>query len=438
MSRQSYKLTKIGEIPIDWDVQNLEEISEDIFVGIATSTTEHYRQLGVPILRNQNIKEDKLDTKELLYISEEFSKKNKNKKLLAGDVIIVRTGYPGVSCVVPESYEGAQTFTTLVTRPVKTIIHPHFLSRYINSETGKKFVLSGQAGGAQKNLNVSVLKKLVVPVPSINEQDKISAILSSVDETIEKTEAVIEQTEKLKKGLMQQLFIKGIGHTKFKKTDVGEIPFGWEVVGIIDIAENEKNAVKPGPFGSSLKKEFYVKSGYKVYGQEQVIANDFTIGNYYIDDKKYEELNAFKVKPLDLLISLVGTFGKIAVVSERGFKPGIINPRLLKITFDKSKANVHFFKYYMSSSAFYQQLEEMSQGGTMGVINSKILKSIHFPLPSLDEQQRIVDILTNIDQKLDIETQKREQLQILKKGLMQSLLTGRIRVKTDEAEVTQV
>ncbi|MBT2715421.1 restriction endonuclease subunit S [Bacillus sp. ISL-57] len=339
-----------------------------------------------------------------------------------------------------ETEYGFGSTELIVLSPKEEMLLDKYLYYFVKDNKVRNRAIARMVGttGRQRVPNEFFKEELEIDLPSIQEQQKIASILSSVDEAIEKTEVIIEQTEEVKKGLMQQLLTKGIGHKKFKKTEVGEIPLDWEVVKIIDIAENEKNAVKPGPFGSSLKKEFYVKSGYKVYGQEQVIANDFKIGEYYIDDKKYEELNAFKVKPFDLLISLVGTFGKIAVVPERKFKPGIINPRLLKITFDKSKANVHYYKYYMSSSSFYQQLEGMSQGGTMGVINGKILKSIHFPLPSLDEQQRIVNILTNIDQKLDIETRKCGQLQILKKGLMQSLLTGKVRVKVDEAEVTQV
>ncbi|WP_410989603.1 restriction endonuclease subunit S [Bacillus cereus] len=440
----NYKLTEIGKIPCDWNLVSLEDMADEndkhSFIDGDWIEARYIANEGVRLIQTGNIGIGNFKEKEnKKYISEETFNSLKCKEVRTGDILICRLAAPiGRACIVPDiSPKMITAVDVVVFRPQKKYCK-EFINYALNFDNTLNRVASFASGSTRQRISRTNLGKLPLAIPNIAEQSKIAFILSSVDEAIEKTEAIIEQTEKVKKGLMQQLFTKGIGHTKFKKADIGEIPFDWEVVGIIDIAENEKNAVKPGPFGSSLKKEFYVKSGYKVYGQEQVIANDFTIGNYYIDDKKYEELNAFKVKPLDLLISLVGTFGKIAVVSERGFKPGIINPRLLKITFDKSKANVHFFKYYMSSSAFYQQLEGMSQGGTMGVINSKILKSIHFPLPSLDEQQRIVDILTNIDQKLDIETRKREQLQILKKGLMQSLLTGRVRVIVDEAEVTQV
>lgn len=200
-----FKQTEIGEIPEEWEVRLLEQVCERIFVGIATSTTENYATEGVPILRNQNIKEDMLEITELLYITPEFSERNKSKKLVRGDVLTVRTGYPGITCVVPDRFEGCHTFTTLVSRPQKEILNSYFLSRYINSYEGKRFVFGGKAGGAQQNLNVSIMKKLPVPIPPLQEQQQIVDILSSVDHKITKEHSYLTQLQTLKKGLMQVL-----------------------------------------------------------------------------------------------------------------------------------------------------------------------------------------------------------------------------------------
>ncbi|WP_235183480.1 restriction endonuclease subunit S [Geobacillus genomosp. 3] len=200
-----FKKTEIGEIPEEWDIKRLEELSDRIFVGIATSTTEHYCETGIPIIRNQNIKENFLDSNDMMFITEHFDMENRNKKLKPGDILTVRTGYPGTSCVVPDSFEGAQTFTTLVTRPKHSIIDAEFLCRYINSHIGKKYVLGGQVGGAQKNLNVSVMAKLPVPVPPMNEQKKIRDILISFENKILCEKHQLETLENLKKSLMQSL-----------------------------------------------------------------------------------------------------------------------------------------------------------------------------------------------------------------------------------------
>lgn len=200
-----FKKTEIGEIPEEWEVKVLEDICEKIFVGIATSTTNSYTTNGIPIIRNQNIHEDYLDTTHLLQITEDFSEKNKNKKLLKGDVLTVRTGYPGITCVVPRELEGAHTFTTLVSRPVSKYINSYYLSRYINSDVGKKFVMGGKAGGAQQNLNVGVMKKLIVAVPPIEVQCKIVDIINSIDAKITNENGKHIQLISSKRAIMQVL-----------------------------------------------------------------------------------------------------------------------------------------------------------------------------------------------------------------------------------------
>lgn len=216
-----FKSTSYGEIPTNWDIKSLDEISEHIFVGIATSTTNSYADKGVPIIRNQNIQENWLDTENMLYINEEFSEKNKKKKLKSGDVLTVRTGYPGITCVVPDKYQGAHTFTTLVSRPIQSIINPYFLSWFINSQVGKKFVDSGKAGGAQQNLNVSTLKKMSIFVPPLTEQNSIVRRLNSIEDKINNEKKHNDKLKSLKQGLMQQLLT---GKVRVPTTESEEVP----------------------------------------------------------------------------------------------------------------------------------------------------------------------------------------------------------------------
>ncbi|ACN15051.1 HsdS2 [Desulforapulum autotrophicum HRM2] len=200
-----FKDTEIGQIPASWDVVKLKTICHRIFVGIATSTSEHYTNDGIPIIRNQNIKENSISGDDLLKITNDFNEKNHSKKLMVGDIITARTGYPGMSCVIPKKFEGAQTFTTLVSRPNKERIFPHYLSRYINSDIGKKIVLSNQAGGAQQNLNAGRLKEIPIILPPLEEQKQIATILSSVDDKIDVLRSKKTSYTTLKKGLMGQL-----------------------------------------------------------------------------------------------------------------------------------------------------------------------------------------------------------------------------------------
>jgi type I restriction enzyme S subunit len=199
-----FKKTELGEIPQEWDVQLLENITEKVSVGIATSTTKYFAKTGVPILRNQNIKEAYIDKGDLIYITDDFAKLNSSRALREGDVICVRTGNPGQSAVVTSEMNGWQTFTTLIVRPLKDIIDSYYLCRFFNSITKTK-IKSLQAGGIQQNLNAGWLAKIKVHLPPLKEQQKIASILSNVDELIQKQQMNKSKLENLKKGLMQQL-----------------------------------------------------------------------------------------------------------------------------------------------------------------------------------------------------------------------------------------
>jgi len=168
-----------------------------------------------------------------------------------------------------------------------------------------------------------------------------------------------------------------------------ELPEGWEWTSFEELAERIPNALKAGPFGSALKKSFYMPSGYKIYGQEQVISEDPFFGDYYIDETRYEELKSCAVKPGDILISLVGTIGKVLILP-KGIEPGIINPRLVKLSLDKILVNNEYVKKYLESPAVRDYLSKLSHDGTMDILNLSILKTLKIPLPPLNEQKRIV------------------------------------------------
>lgn len=165
---------------------------------------------------------------------------------------------------------------------------------------------------------------------------------------------------------------------------------GWTWASFEQLAADEKYALKAGPFGSSLKKSSYVESGYKIYGQEQVIMGDPFYGDYYISERHYQELASCAVKPYDLLISLVGTAGRVLILPE-GIEPGIINPRLLKLTLNRHVADVNYIKIFLESPIVKNYFSLVSHGGTMDILNLGILKSLAIPLPPLVEQKRIVN-----------------------------------------------
>lgn len=288
-------------------------------------------------------------------------------------------------------------------------------------------------GSTVRNLNIGLVSRVIAPIAPFPIQRaivyKIENLFVSLDKGITDLKTAQEQLKVYRQAVLQKAF-KG----EFTNIDVeeGELAEGWKWVKIDSLLESEKNALKAGPFGSSLKKEFYVKDGYKIYGQEQVISGNPFYGDYYIDEQKYQELFSCRVKPGDILISLVGTVGKVLVLPDN-IKEGIINPRLVKISLDKSKYDKLFFKYYFESSKVKSIYKIDASGTTMNVLNVGIIKKIPFPLPpTLAEQHDIVreiesrlSVCDKVEQSIAEALEKAEALRqsILKKAFEGKLLS---------------
>lgn len=232
--------------------------------------------------------------------------------------------------------------------------------------------------------------KINVKIPSLDEQQKtvskIEERLSSLDNAVATMNKTKEQLNVYRQAVLKEAFEGNL--TKMWRTINGK-EYDWKVVSILNVIKKEKNALKAGPFGSSLKKECYVSDGYKIYGQEQVIAGDETIGDYYVDERKYQELITCKVSPKDVLISLVGTVGKVLVLSEQCRK-GIINPRLIKVSLDENIMLPLFFKYYFESGYLRSLYKEKAHGETMDVLNLGMIKELPFWWCSVEEQKQVI------------------------------------------------
>lgn len=212
--------------------------------------------------------------------------------------------------------------------------------------------------------------------------------------------------------------------------ELPELTKYWKWTTIDNLISFEPNAMKAGPFGSSLKKSFYTKTGYKIYGQEQVISGDAFYGDYYVNEDKYKELFSCKVKPNDILISLVGTVGKVLILPENS-EAGIINPRLVKIELHKKYYLPKLFKYYFESSFLKSIYKIHSHGATMDIITMGIIQNLPYPICTVEEQHLIVQeiesrlsVCDNIEQTISDALVKAEALRqsILKKAFEGKLL----------------
>lgn len=213
----------------------------------------------------------------------------------------------------------------------------------------------------------------------------------------------------------------------YKQTEVGVIPEEWDVANLASLGAGSVPPIKAGPFGSALTKATYVPSGYKVYGQEQVIRGDYQYGDYFVPLTKYQELVSCSVRPGDILLSLVGTAGKLLVIP-RDAPEGIINPRLIRFSFDKARVDSEFFRELFGADQIQGYLERYAQGGTMGVLNANILRAVRIPLPPLSEQRAIAAVLSDVDALISSLDRLVSKKRAVKTAAMQQLLTGKQRL----------
>jgi type I restriction enzyme S subunit len=213
----------------------------------------------------------------------------------------------------------------------------------------------------------------------------------------------------------------------YKQTEMGIIPSDWNILELDELGSANQPAIKAGPFGSALTKDIYVKEGFKIYGQEQVISGDYNFGNYYVDDTKFRQLKSCEVIEGDILLSLVGTTGKLLVIPKDAER-GIINPRLLRFRFDKLMVNSIYFKNLFESNLIQNYLSTSAQGGTMAVLNAGILKRLVIPLPALKEQTAIANALSDVDTLIASIEKLIAKKQAIKTATMQQLLTGKKRL----------
>jgi type I restriction enzyme S subunit len=182
LRNEPQKQTEIGLVPESWEVIRCEDVCDTINVGIVVKPSSYYVANGVPAFRSQNVREDRIQPEPMVYISEEANNGPVTKsKLSAGDVLIVRTGYPGTSCVVPPKFDGSNCIDLIFVRPNKAKLRSHYLSRFFNSDAAKVQVQAGKIGLAQQHFNVGAVKNTQMPLPPMDQQDEIVAHLELID-----------------------------------------------------------------------------------------------------------------------------------------------------------------------------------------------------------------------------------------------------------------
>lgn len=294
-----------------------------------------------------------------------------------------------------------------------------FLYQMLYSDVVMNQIISEMKGSNYPAVNASDVENVEILLPSLEEQQKIASILSTVDEQIDETEQLIVKTKELKKGLMQQLLTKGIGHTEFKQTELGEIPENWGITSIEEISTVIRGA-SPRPKGDP-----------RYYGGKvpRLMVADVTRDKKYVTPKIdfLTEAGALKSRPMkkgDFVVVCSGTVGLPAILAV----DACIHDGFLALKDIDDKCSKEFL-YYQFSSLREELDAAATHGGVFTNLTTQIVKEFKITLPSIEEQQKIAAILSTVDEQIEVYEQEKAKYEELKKGLMQQLLTGQIRVK---------
>jgi type I restriction enzyme, S subunit len=404
--KSGYKMTELGEIPEDWNIIKLK----DIFHKITTRNKECNKNVLTISAQFGLINQEKFFNKTVA------SKDNSNYYLIEkGDFAYNKSysnGYPMGAIKVLEKYEkGIVSPLYICFRLFDENSDNNFYKYFFEYKIFEKALNNIAQEGARNhgllNIRVTEFFNLKIIKPPLKEQQKIASILSSVDEQIEITDSLIEKTKELKKGLMQRLLTKGIGHSKFKDTEIGRIPVEWEVRKLGDVCEILDSKRIP----LNEKQRINMKGSIPYYGANAIVdyINDFIFDDELIliaeDGGNFSE---FRERPIAFYVT-----GKCWVNN---------HAHVLKAKNIRSSKWIFY-------TLVNKDITNIVQGGTRAKLNQKDLRGIYIPFPPLKEQQKIASILSSVDEQIDQYKSKKEKLKELKKGLMQKLLTGKIRVK---------
>lgn len=281
-------------------------------------------------------------------------------------------------------------------------------------KNGLAKLTANNQGSTIKYLKMGDFVNFKIPLPGIETQHKIATILASVDDAASTTQKVIDQTERLKKGLMRQLFTCGIGHTKFKQTEIGRIPDNWDLVTMRDICTVRQGLQIPisQRFNEPGKDRFE-------YLTIRYLSDKNNQASEYIEAPNGSVICAKD----DLLMARTGKTGEVITNVE-----GVFHNNFFLMDYNRLEINRWFMYYFLKSDRIQNILKLRAGTTTIPDLNHGDFYSIFFVRPNLDEQRQIANIFLTVDKKLEVNKKLVVKKAQLKSGLMQDLLAGRVAV----------
>jgi type I restriction enzyme S subunit len=415
----NFSQTPIGSIPKEWQVARLGDIAkinrescdpsrefpEDRFLYIDIESIE---------AGSGRIKEAKMIIGK--------NAPSRARRVIHKDDVLMSTVRPYLKAftIVANEYENEICSTGFAVLTSKEEMNPRYLMYSLFSDTFVSQCNRIMVGGQYPALNSSQVSEIQLPIPPMSEQRGIVEVLSVVDSAIELADKVVAKTERLKKGLMKQLLTRGIGHTEYKDTPIGKTPKTWQIVRLEDVSEDFIGGGTPSTFNPE-----YWNGDIAWMTSAHINGRLITKGQKYITKKGVENSATNIVPRNNLLVSTRVGIGKAAIN-----KIDIaISQDLTGVIINEEKALSEFLYWVLIHSE--RKLKALAQGSTIKGILREELGRLHIPLPPIAEQERICEILSTADKKLELEMYEKTRLERVKRGLMDLLLTGKIRVKVD-------
>ncbi|WP_323593495.1 restriction endonuclease subunit S [Aliarcobacter butzleri] len=413
----------MSNLPKGWEEVQLDSVLEKFQNGYAFSS-EGYVDSGIPIISMANISLNgtfQYDYEKAKYWSSEELDNLKQYQLNKGDLLIAMTDVTPDKKLIGRMAIVDIDDTFLLNQRVgllklKDSVNSKFLCEYGNFTVWRKYSKNVAALGAQANISTKDIKNGRIPLPPLEEQKRIADILSTVDKKIAFVEENISATEELKKGLMQKLLTEGIGHTEFKDSELGRIPESWEVVQI-----KQLGLVVTGSTPKTANKEFY-ENGTRLWASPSDLGKSKEIKNTAtkLSDLGFEQTRI--LPPRSILITCIGsTIGKIGIAYEEMSTNQQINSVVCN-----EKNNSDFYYYVLDQQKEY--IKKLAGTQAVPLLNKTDFSMIKVIQAPLEEQKQIAEILSTVDNKLENLKEKKQSFEELKKGLMQKLLTGEVRV----------
>jgi len=401
-----FQETPIGKIPREWKLLKLSLVVDKVKGKKPEDTCKDNTYECLPYLEAQVLRGIE---------APKYVKPQNGIVVEPGDVVLIWDGsYAGEVFLVKERGVLASTMVKLV--PKLNKLNMRYLYYWLSCK-GEP-LRKQRKGTGIPHVSEQIFLNLPIALPPLEEQWGIAEVLSSVDRAIEAVDRLIQKLEHIKKALMQELLTKGIGHKEYQETPIGKIPREWKLVKLYEITEK----IKAGGTPRVSVREYW--NGSIPFAKIEDLKSKYVYStSTTISELGLKNSNAWIIPERSLLLAIYGSIGEVAI----NMIKLATNQAILGIIPKKHVVDVEYLYYWFLY--FKPKWRIFAKHTTQPNLTAEIVKNSYVPLPPLEEQMRIADILKSVDDWIESEMKRKEKLERLKRGLMELLLTGRVRVK---------